>query len=197
MEIPNAICVIPARGGSQRIPMKNIKYFHGKPIIAYSIEAAKKCGIFDRIVVSTDHQDIAKVARKYGAEVHDRNPVYGDDRVGTQEVMANCLKEIGAEGSDLACCLYATAPLVDPVDIVRAIQIYAYDSQAVYVFSVGFNPLHDAGQFYIGAAYDFMQGFELISPKSRMYPIAPGRDCDINTMEDWDRALRMYEELQK
>ena len=65
----NAVCIIPARGGSKRIPKKNIKLFYGKPLIAYSIEVALDSGLFEKVVVSTDNEAIAKIAKKYGAEV--------------------------------------------------------------------------------------------------------------------------------
>ena len=112
----SALCVIPARGGSKRIPRKNIKEFCGKPMIAYSIEAAKKTGIFDHVVVSTDDEEIADVALKYGAEVPFMRPAeISDDVSGLQSVVSHSIK--AAEGyyqevQENICCLLATAPFV-------------------------------------------------------------------------------------
>ncbi|MCE2571525.1 pseudaminic acid cytidylyltransferase [Motilimonas eburnea] len=109
------LCVIPARGGSKRIPQKNIKLFCGKPIIAYSIEVAKASGLFDKIIVSTDDQDIAKVAIQYGAEVPFMRPAeLSDDYTGTTPVVANAIRFMEQQGYqiDKVCCIYATAPLL-------------------------------------------------------------------------------------
>lgn len=117
------LCVIPARGGSKRIPRKNIKSFCGKPMIAYSIEAALKSGLFDKIVVSTDDEEIAKIAKSYGAEVpFMRPPELSDDHTATIPVIAHAIK---ATCKDLAqveavCCIYATAPFVSAKFIKEA-----------------------------------------------------------------------------
>ncbi|GMQ47871.1 pseudaminic acid cytidylyltransferase [Vibrio sp. 10N] len=106
------VAVIPARGGSKRIPRKNIKLFHGKPIIAYSLEAALGAGCFDRVIVSTDDQEIADVAREYGAEVpFIRTPELADDFTGTNAVVADALRRLNISDGE-ACCIYATAPFV-------------------------------------------------------------------------------------
>lgn len=108
------VAVIPARGGSKRIPRKNIKLFHGKPIIAYSIEAALGSGCFDRVVVSTDDQEIADVAQNYGAEVpFIRTPELSDDFKGTNAVVADALRRLNVSDGE-ACCIYATAPFISP-----------------------------------------------------------------------------------
>jgi N-acylneuraminate cytidylyltransferase len=109
------IAIIPARGGSKRIPRKNIKYFHGKPLIAYSIEAAKKSGCFDKIIVSTDDAEIAEVAIKYGAEVPFIRPVeISDDYATTLDVMKHAIHWCEESGLmvDNVCCIYATAPFL-------------------------------------------------------------------------------------
>ena len=107
------VCIIPARGGTKRIPKKNIRDFCGKPMIAHSIETAKSSGAFDRIIVTTDSDEIASVAREWEAEVpFMRPPELSDDHATTDAVILhalNCLKEDGAE-VEYACCLYATAP---------------------------------------------------------------------------------------
>ena len=88
------LCVIPARGGSKRIPKKNIKPFFGKPLIAYSIENALKSNLFDNVIVSTDSDEIAKVALKYGAKVHMRPKELADDYTGTGAVVNYVVKEL-------------------------------------------------------------------------------------------------------
>ena len=110
-----AICIIPARGGSKRIPRKNIKDFLGKPIIAYSIETALQSGLFDEVMVSTDDEEIARVAEEYGAKVpFFRSAKNADDFTGPGDVVYEVLNQYKGLGIrfDLACCLYATAPLV-------------------------------------------------------------------------------------
>ncbi|MCY9864497.1 pseudaminic acid cytidylyltransferase [Vibrio coralliirubri] len=109
------IAVIPARGGSKRIPRKNIKHFHGKPMIAYSIEAAAASGCFDKVIVSTDDAEIAEVAEQYGAEVPFlRPPDISDDYATTMDVMQHAIMWCTDNGWDIdaVCCLYATAPFV-------------------------------------------------------------------------------------
>lgn len=191
------ICIIPARGGSRRIPWKNIKIFHGKPIIAYSIECAKASGIFDHIVVSTDSIEIAKIANGYGVLVHGRSADTARDEVGTQEVMHRVLYDLLSSGYDLeggyACCLYATAPMLCPETLVRAAELFDADRMGYFV-PVG-TWLRDPGQFYFGSVWAFKNKIPLLSDLTVMLPIDPATDCDINTQEDWDRALKMYEQL--
>lgn len=192
------IAIIPARGGSRRIPNKNVKMFHGKPIMNYSIEAAQRSGLFDRVVVSTDYDSIAVLAEHAGAEVWMRDPAYGKNSVGTQEVVAECLKGIGADDYDTVCCIYATSPLMDIRDLSRAYLMFTgWDGGGIdYIMSVGYPPLQDAAQFYMGLAFSFMRGIPLVGERTRMIHIDTDRICDINTMEDWDKALKMYEALK-
>ena len=109
------IAIITARGGSKRIPRKNIREFCGKPILAYSIEAARESGLFDTVMVSTEDREIAGIARQYGAEV----PFYRSERTAgdfatTNDVLLEVLEEYGKRGAhyDLGCCIYPTAPFV-------------------------------------------------------------------------------------
>ena len=114
------IAVIPARGGSKRIPRKNIKDFCGKPMIAWSIEAAKTSGLFDRIIVSTDDAKIAEVAKKWGAEVPFMRPVeLANDYAGTTEVIAHATQWFLDQGieADAVCCIYATVPFIQVADL--------------------------------------------------------------------------------
>ncbi len=117
------IAIIPARGGSKRIPRKNIKPFMGKPIIAYSIEAALQCGLFDEVMVSTDDEEIAEVAKKYGAKVpFMRSAETANDYASTADVILEVLKMYKERGEkfDTGCCIYSTAPFVTPGRLVEA-----------------------------------------------------------------------------
>jgi pseudaminic acid cytidylyltransferase len=131
------IAIIPARGGSKRIPRKNIKLFHGKPMIAYSIEAAKQSGCFEKIIVSTDDQQIAEVALQYGAEVPFLRPAdIADDFATTLDVMQHAIVWCKDQqwAVDKVCCIYATAPFILPEDIQQGLkEICAEDVE--YAFS--------------------------------------------------------------
>lgn len=118
------IAVIPARGGSKRIPRKNIKTFCGKPMIAWSIDAAQKSGCFDRIIVSTDDEEIAAVARSCGAEVPFIRPAeLADDHTGTGAVVAHTIdwQQQHGEATGAVCCIYATAPFIRAEDLRRGL----------------------------------------------------------------------------
>ena len=109
------IAIITARGGSKRIPRKNIKDFCGKPIMAYSIEAAKESGLFDEVMVSTDDVEIAEIAQEYGAKVpFMRSAETADDYATTADVLREVLREYEKRGQlfEWMCCIYPTAPFV-------------------------------------------------------------------------------------
>ena len=131
------VAIIPARGGSKRIPRKNVKDFCGKPMIAYSIEAAIESGCFDRVIVSTDDTEIAEVAQAYNAEVPFIRPEeLSNDHAGTIPVIqhaVNWLIEQG-EAPEFVCCLYATAPFITPEAIKQGLQ-QLEDTNAAYAFS--------------------------------------------------------------
>lgn len=132
------LAVIPARGGSKRIPRKNVKPFCGKPIIVWSIDAARASGCFDRIMVSTDDAEIAEVARQAGAEVPFMRPLeLADDFTGTVPVVANAVEWYFAHGEEPAevCCIYATAPFVGGDDLRAGLRALV-DGGAQYAFSV-------------------------------------------------------------
>lgn len=115
------VAIIPARGGSKRIPRKNIRDFFGKPMIAYSIEAAKRANCFDRIVVSTDDHEIAEIAENYGAEVPFIRPVnLSDDVTGTIPVVKHAIDMLEGDSNsiNLVCCVYATAPFIYYQDLI-------------------------------------------------------------------------------
>ena len=113
----NNLCIIPARGGSKRIPRKNVRAFLGTPIIAFSIKAAQDSGLFDEVMVSTDDTEIAQMAQFYGASVpFARSVETANDHATTAAVLTEVLRTYAASGRTFgrACCLYATAPLVTP-----------------------------------------------------------------------------------
>ena len=117
------ICLIPARGGSKRIPRKNIREFRGKPMIAWSISAAQESSCFDQIIVSTDDEEIAEVSRSFGADVPFLRPSHlADDQATTQDVIGHALEWLQQQGQacEALCCLYATAPFVQPTDLQSA-----------------------------------------------------------------------------
>ncbi len=132
------LAVIPARGGSKRIPRKNIKVFGGRPMIAWSITAALESGCFDQVVVSTDDVEIADVGRAEGASVpFMRPPELSDDHTGTIPVVAHAVQwcvDAGQAPSQV-CCLYATAPFVQTADLQRGLALLQ-SSGADYAFSV-------------------------------------------------------------
>lgn len=132
------LCVIPARGGSKRVPRKNIRLFRGKPMITWSIEAAKSSQCFDLIVVSTDDSEIAKVSRSWGATVPFMRPAHlADDYEGTAPVVLHAIEWSIANKVEPkeVCCLYATAPFVSGVDIRRGMKMLAGAGPDQFVFT--------------------------------------------------------------
>ena len=122
----SSIAIITARGGSKRIPRKNIREFCGKPILAYSIEATRECGLFDRVMVSTDDEEIAEMARRYGAEVpFRRSEEAAGDFATTTSVLLEVLGEYEKRGEcfDTLCCVYPTAPFVTAERLRQAVSL--------------------------------------------------------------------------
>tara|TARA_B100000315_G_C14494651_1_gene549313 strand:- start:269 stop:958 length:690 start_codon:yes stop_codon:yes gene_type:complete len=131
------VAVIPARGGSKRIPRKNIKDFCGKPLIAYSIKTAVNTGIFDDIIVSTDNKEIADVAKEYGAKVPFIRPnALSGDFSTTGDVMVHAMKWIqkNIDSISVVCCIYATAPFIQKEDLLNAYEVFKTNKWS-YVFS--------------------------------------------------------------
>ena len=131
------ICIIPARGGSKRIPRKNITRFCGKPIIAYSIEAALKSKLIDKVIVSTDDQEIANVAIEHGAEIpFMRDKSLADDMTGTTPVIRAALRDYIAlkNNVEYCLCLYPTAPFVTEQLIDKSVELLQQE-KADFVFT--------------------------------------------------------------
>ena len=148
------LCIIPARGGSKRIPKKNIKEFCGKPLIAYSIEVAKKSELFDKIVVSTDSEEIAKVAEYYGVEIQIRPDKLSDDYASSMEVFDYVISQ--NPGFKYACMIYATAPFLQVKYLKKGLEVLK-QNDVCYTFSA--------------TTYDFpiQRGFKIIDNKAKMF----------------------------
>ena len=135
----NNLCVIPARGGSKRIPKKNIKNFCGLPMIYWSIKVAIETKIFNKVIVSTDSIEIASIAKSFGAEVPFLRPKQlSDDITGTASVVSNVIQTIQEKYNESytnICCLYATAPLVKKEDIISSYELLVKKKSKSFVFS--------------------------------------------------------------
>jgi N-acylneuraminate cytidylyltransferase len=135
----SCVAIIPARGGSKRIERKNVKPFHGLPIIAYSIRTALACGLFERVIVTTDDEEIADIARQYGAQVPFMRPAaLSDDHAGTMEVVQHALQALGTAGTipEFACCIYATAPFLQSCYLRDGLQQLRSNPDKSFAFSV-------------------------------------------------------------
>lgn len=133
------LAVIPARGGSKRIPGKNIKLFAGKPLIGYSIEAALRSGLFDKIIVSTDSEDIKELSISLGADVPFIRPeALSDDIVGTRPVTNHAIEycKMHYFEPEYACCIYATAPFIEQDYLKAGVAELERDGQYDFAFSV-------------------------------------------------------------
>ncbi|WP_434562986.1 pseudaminic acid cytidylyltransferase [Pseudomonas sp. R1-6] len=133
----SAIAIIPARGGSKRIPRKNLKPFDGVPMIARSIRTALDSGLFNGVIVSTDDEEIAELAMAHGAQVPFLRPAaLADDFTGTAAVMVHALGELRERSFDFACCIYATAPLLQARFLREGIDLLRGHPDKSFAFSV-------------------------------------------------------------
>ncbi|KOY01470.1 pseudaminic acid cytidylyltransferase [Pseudomonas nunensis] len=133
----NNVAIIPARGGSKRIPRKNLKPFDGVPMIARSIKTALDSGLFAQVVVSTDDEEIADLARACGAQVPFMRPAaLADDFTGTAAVIVHALQALQGQDFDLACCIYATAPLLQTRFLQQGMQLLEQYPDKSFAFSV-------------------------------------------------------------
>jgi len=149
------ICLIPARGGSKRILRKNIRLFRGRPMIAWSIDAARASGCFARIIVSTDDEEIAAVATACGGEVPFLRPAHlADDYATTQDVVVHALQwcEHQHLSVQAVCCLYATAPFVQAEDLAKAATLHESVPEHGFVFAATSFPFPIQRAFRMDAA---------------------------------------------
>jgi len=186
------VAVIPAKGNSKRILHKNRKVFHGRPIIAYSIDNAKGCGVFNEVYVSTEDKEMASLARNLGAKVIDRPVKLTKETVGTQDIARHAIEHLDLGAKDIVCCLYATAPLIVHTDLQMSYQMLMM-RPCSFVVSVATEPLRDIGNFYVGFASQYTQKLPLYNIHTGLYPIPANRAIDINTEKDWETAEAMYE----
>jgi pseudaminic acid cytidylyltransferase len=225
------IAIIPARGGSKRIPRKNIRPFLGKPIIGYSIEVALASGLFDQVIVSTDDAEIAATARTFGAETPFTRPKdLSDDYTGTDAVVRHAISWLMEQGKSVStvCCIYPTAPFIQVRHLVegherlvstgksfcftvtsfefpvqRALRISADGGvQAAFPEHISSRSqdleklYHDAGQFYWGRGEAYLDEVDAYSAASVPVILPQYLVQDIDTVEHWHRAERMYRTLQ-
>ena len=224
----NKVAIIPARGGSKRIPRKNIRKFADKPMIAHSIETSLVSGLFDEVIVSTDDEEIADIARSYGAAVPFFRPKeLSDDYIGTTSVMSHAIRWLNDNGHkpEIICCIYATAPFIQVDELKKGLDLlengtwqYVFSaSKFTYPIFRGFevqnngnvkmffpdnfdmrsqdfhDAMHDAGQFYWGRAQAWSDELRILDHWSTIVELPAWRVQDIDTLDDWNRAERIYE----
>lgn len=222
----NNLAIIPARGGSKRIPRKNIKDFLGKPIIAYSIEAALKSQLFNEVMVSTDDEEIAEVARNYGAKVPFlRTNKAADDFATLADVIDEVKMKYLAQNKSFEhiCCILPTAPLVTvenlkktlsllnekDADSVRPVVRFSYPIQRAVRMSEGkielFNPEHQNTRsqdlepaFHDAGQFYWMKFESGLRGKNKIgFEIPETQIQDIDTVEDWILAELKYQLKQR
>lgn len=133
------LAIIPARGGSKRIPGKNMRLFCGQPLIAYSINAAKSSGLFETVMVSTDSEEVADIAKQYGAEVPFMRPEHlSNDVIGTRPVTNHAIEYCRQHffEPDYCCCIYATAPFLQAYYLEKGLQVLQAQPEKSFAFSV-------------------------------------------------------------
>ncbi len=214
------ICVIPARGGSKRIPRKNIVDFLGAPLISYSVRAALDSGAFERVIVSSDDDEILGVAADFGARTLKRPDEISGDFATTADVINHASSVSNLNDEDGVCCLYATAPLITG-EILRDAASKFDPARHAFYFSAcefeypiwrGFGAdgamffpefyasrsqdlkraFHDAGAFYFGSVKSWRES-PIFSEKSAFYELPRRLVCDIDTPEDLEFAKVLYE----
>lgn len=178
------VAIFPARGGSVRIPRKNIREFRGRPMIQWPIEAARASGLFDHIIVSTDDVEIRGVAQALGCEVHMRSQ--DDGATGTQEIAARVLQWLHAAPSDECCVIYPCSPMLQPDDLLST---HGYWCGAAEAF------LFVEGCLYWGRARDFMERLPLEGHAVQWTGV--GRLIDINVELDWRAAEDLFDAYQR
>ncbi len=211
------ICIIPARAGSKRIPNKNKRPFFGKPMIMYPLLLAAESCLFDRVIVSTDDKEIAEFSNAFMGEflgdgvrfsMHERAPYWAGDDIPTlnliREILLDQVKETlrmqyKLHGPDpvakiSVCVIYPCSPMLNNFDLLNGMQLL-YSSNMDYAFSVGTEPLRDAGNYYWGWLDAWIGLVPIHGPRSIMVPIPEERCCDINTEKDWAEAERKYSAL--
>jgi N-acylneuraminate cytidylyltransferase len=226
------IAIIPARGGSKRIPRKNIKLFQGLPVIAYAIETARESGLFDDVFVSTDDKEIAEIALSSGATVPWlRSNELSDDFTTTLKVMQDAVKKLATDLNTLenVCCIYPVTPFLKPKFLSQGLKILKNGDWNYVVsvseaktapersLSVGKDneiimrfpeyettrtqdippAYHDAGQFYWGKKSAWESALPLFTSKSAILELPREYALDVDTLDDWDYAERLFNTFGK
>jgi pseudaminic acid cytidylyltransferase len=187
------VAIIPARGGSVRVPQKNYRPFHGQPMLLYPIQAAKDSNLFDLIVVSTDHHVIASIAFQAGCVVVPRPT--DDGETGTQEIAARVLDQLYIVGG-YCCVIYPCSPLLDAFHLRQGYARLLSPDAKPFVRAVGPDG-QDAGCFYLGWSQAFRDRRPLDAFNTADYALPAERVCDIDTPEDWSRAETMFNALRR
>jgi pseudaminic acid cytidylyltransferase len=222
-----SIAVIPARGGSKRIPRKNIKIFNGLPVIAYAIKAAKECGAFSEVFVSTEDEEIAEVAQSFGATIPWMRPKeLSDDYSTTVKVIQDAVMKLKSSFIEMeyVCCIYPATPLLEPrfiregfkvvkdgnwdytisasrantppqrffsLDSANKVKMHFPENEALRTQDLS-PSYHDAGQFYFGRSSSWELGLPIFSSKSTIIEIPHELSVDIDTLDDWHYAERLF-----
>lgn len=196
----SAICIIPAKGTSSRIPGKNLKDFLGKPIIAYSIETALKSGLFDEVVVSSDSDEVLHVAKSFYARAVKRDRGLAEEDgapdCGTQEVTRAIIHryKYGLNTSyDYACCIYPCAPLLKIETLAMAYHM-VHTQGHTYAYGVDAQGC-GIGQFYFGHSYAFLGRIPLDNEFTARGFVEHA--IDVDTPEDWAALEAKYKEIHK
>jgi pseudaminic acid cytidylyltransferase len=186
------VAIIPARGGSVRIPKKNSAPFRGMPMIRYPLRTARLSGLFDLIVVSTDDQYIAALAFDSQATVVPR--LHDDGTIGTQEIAARVLDKLDLNG--VACVLYPCTPLLTQQDLRDGYARLLQPDAKCFVRAVGPDGV-DAGAMYWGWIRAFRDRRPLDAFNTADHVLPAERVCDVDTPEDWARAESMFDALRR
>lgn len=217
----NQIAIIPARGGSKRLPRKNILPINGKPMITYPISAALKSKMFDAVIVSTEDDEIADIAEQQGAVVQWRPLELAQDRSTVVQVCTQVLTLPQYQGVEAFCCIYATAVLLQEQDIVSSRQLLDIETNVVMgVTQYNYQPVQalkqqngylslmwpeygniqsqfypelcvDTGTLYWAKTATFLKSATFYGSTLRGYPIDNNKTVDINTAQDYERAKRL------
>ncbi len=213
-----SVAFITARLGSKRLKRKNIKNFYGRPVISYSILACIKCKSFDRVIVSTESELIAKIARKYSAEVpHLRPRRLAKSKTTTLELIKYLVKKFQLKKNQIVCCVYPVAPLLKPSFLEKSIKVFKklkcdfllpvvkvrkFDKS---IFAINKKNIiikydrvskvmyKDTGQFYIGTANSFLNSKSILySGNSKAIVVRKNSALDVNTIHDWNKLKKMF-----
>lgn len=224
--MPDRIAIIPARGGSKRIPQKNTRLFLGKPIITYSLEAAQKSELFSRIIVSTDDLAVKGIADSYGAEVHERSKESANDFATISDVIIEVLNDLKIHQGEF-CLLYATAPFVTNTMLMDSYNVFSSSNASTLLPVVRFSfpiqralmsangrikmiqpeflntrsqdlpaAFHDAGLFFWSKVSDFLTDKKVLMDNTVAYELSDEQVQDIDNESDWKIAELKYELLR-